>query len=54
MVRIICACGAGPEIQPQARARLPGRLKVTLKELALRMRCSSCGEKAAEIVAVAR
>ena len=28
--------------------------KMTLKELALRMRCSQCGKKAAEVVAVAR
>jgi hypothetical protein len=27
---------------------------MTLKELALRMRCSRCGKKAAEVVAVAR
>jgi len=27
---------------------------MTLKELALRMRCSRCGRKAAEVVAVAR
>jgi hypothetical protein len=27
---------------------------MTLKELALRMRCSNCGKKVAEVVAVAR
>jgi ribosomal protein L44E len=27
---------------------------MTLKELALRMRCSRCGKKAAEVAAVAR
>ena len=30
------------------------RRKVTLKELAPRMRCSQCGKKVAEVVAVAR
>jgi hypothetical protein len=34
-------------------ARLVG-WKVTLKELTRRMRCSQCGRKAAEVVAVAR
>ena len=53
LVRVICVCGAVREIQPQALARLVG-WKVTLKELALRMRCSQCGKKAAEVVAVAR
>jgi hypothetical protein len=38
---------------PEALARLVG-WKVTLKELAPRMRCSRCGKKAAEVVAVAR
>jgi len=37
----------------QALARLVG-WKMTLKELALRMRCSRCGLKAAEVVAVAK
>jgi len=41
------------EIEPEALARLVG-WKVTLKQLALRMRCSKCGKKAAEVVAVAR
>ena len=41
------------ENQPQALARLVD-WKMTLKELALRMRCSRCGKKAAEVVAVAR
>jgi hypothetical protein len=41
------------EIEPEALARLVG-WSVTLKELALRMRCSKCGKKAAELVAVAR
>jgi hypothetical protein len=34
-------------------ARLVG-WKVTPKELALRMRCSNCGKKVAEVVALAR
>jgi hypothetical protein len=53
LVRVVCECGACREIQPQALARLVGWRK-TLKELALRMRCSRCGKKAAEVVAVAR
>ena len=52
LVRVVCHCGACREIQPEALARLVG-WSVTLKELAPRMRCSSCG-KAAEVVAVAK
>jgi hypothetical protein len=52
LVRVICDCGAVREIEPEALARLVG-WKMTLKELALRMRCSRCGKKAAEVVAVA-
>ena len=48
LVRVVCECGACREIQPQALARLVG-WKMTLKELALRMRCSKCGKKAAEV-----
>ena len=53
LVHVVCECGACREIQPQAFARLVG-WKMTLRELALRMRCSRCGKKAAEVVAVAR
>jgi hypothetical protein len=53
LVRVVCGCGAVREIEPEALARLVG-WKVTLKELALRMRCSRCGKKAAEVMAVAR
>jgi hypothetical protein len=53
LVRVVCDCGACREIEPEALARLVG-WKVTLKELAPRMRCSKCGKKAAEVVAVAR
>jgi hypothetical protein len=53
LVRVVCECGACREIQPQALARLVG-WSVTLKEFALRMRCSRCGKKAVEVVAVAR
>ena len=53
LVRVICDCGGCREIEPEALARLVG-WKMTLKELALRMRCSRCGKKAAEVVAVAR
>jgi len=53
LVRVVCECGASLEILPQALARLVG-WRMTLKELALRMRCSRCGRKAADVVAVAR
>ena len=53
LMRVVCECGACREIQPQALARLVG-WKMTLKELTLRMRCSRCGKKAAEVIAVAR
>ena len=53
VVRVICPCGAVREIPPQSHARIVG-WKVLLKDLAPRMRCSSCGKKAAEVVAVAR
>jgi hypothetical protein len=53
LVRVVCGCGACREIEPEALARIVG-WSVTLKDLALRMRCSRCGKKAAEVVAVAR
>jgi len=53
LVPVVCDCGSCPEIEPEALARLVG-WKMTLKELALRMRCSRCGKKAAEVMAVAR
>jgi hypothetical protein len=51
LVRVVCECGAW--IQPQALARLVG-WKVTLKQLAPRMRRSRYGKKAAEVVAGVR
>jgi hypothetical protein len=53
LIRVVCECGACREIQPQALARLVG-WKMTLRELARRMRCSRCGKKAAQVIAVAR
>ena len=53
LVRVVCDCGVCREIEPEALARLVG-WKMTLRELALRMRCSRYGKKAAEVVAVAR
>jgi hypothetical protein len=53
LVRVVCDCGACPEIEPEALARLVG-WKVALKDLTRRMHCSKCGKKAAEVVAVAR
>jgi hypothetical protein len=53
LVRVSCECGASRHIEPEALARLVG-WSTTLKALALRMRCSQCGKKAAEVVAIAR
>src|SRR5690348_14177589 len=54
LVRVVCDCGALRQIAPEALVRLVGWEKMTLKELATRMRCSQCGKKVAEVVAVAR
>jgi hypothetical protein len=51
LVRVLCDCGACREIEPEALARLVG-WKVTLKELALRMRCSKCDAKGAAVIAI--
>jgi hypothetical protein len=53
LVRVSCTCGASRHIEPEALARLVG-WSMTLKALASRMRCSQCGKKAAEVVAVAK
>jgi len=38
-------------VEPEALARIAGR-SVTLAALSARMRCSNCGKKVAEVVAV--
>ena len=53
LVRVSCPCGASRHIEPEALARLVG-WSVTLAALAPRLRCSQCGRKDAEVVAVAR
>jgi hypothetical protein len=53
LVRMSCACGASRHIEPEALALLVGWSR-TLKALAPRLRCSQCGKKAAEVVAVAK
>jgi hypothetical protein len=53
LVRVICPCGCKREIEPQALARLVG-WSMTLADLAPRLRCSQCGRKEAEVVAVAK
>jgi hypothetical protein len=53
LVRVTCPCGTSRRIEPEALARLAGR-SVTLAQLATRMRCSNCGKKVAEVVAVAK
>jgi len=52
LVRVTCKCGAVREIKPEPLARLVG-WSATLEELALRVRCSQCGKRAAQVVAVA-
>jgi hypothetical protein len=52
-VRVTCPCGVSRQIEPEALARIAGR-SVTFAALAARMRCSQCGKKVAEVVAVAR
>lgn len=53
LLRVSCACGASREIEPEALARLVG-WSTTLEALAPRLRCSQCGKKAAEVVAIAK
>ena len=53
LVRVTCPCGTSRHIEPEALARIAGR-SVLLAALATRMRCSQCGKKVAEVVAVAR
>jgi hypothetical protein len=53
LVRVTCPCGASRHIEPQALARLVG-WSASLASLAPRMRCSRCGKKDAEVVAVAK
>ena len=53
IVRVTCPCGTSRHIEPEALVRIAGR-SVTLVALATRMRCSQCGKKVAEVVAVAR
>jgi hypothetical protein len=53
LVRVVCPCGASRHMEPEALARIAGR-SATLVALASRMRCSQCGKKVAEVVAIAR
>jgi hypothetical protein len=53
LVRVSCTCGASRHIEPAFLARLVGP-SATLKSLEQRLRCSHCGKKAAEVVAIAR
>jgi hypothetical protein len=52
LVRVSCPCGTSRHIEPEALARLVG-WSTTLKALVPRLRCSQCGRKDAEVVAVA-
>jgi hypothetical protein len=51
LVQITCKCGTHRIAEPEALARLCGQ-SATLKVVGKRMRCSKCGMKAAEVVAV--
>jgi hypothetical protein len=53
LVRVTCPCRASRHIESAALARIAGK-SATLAPLATRMRCSQCGKKVAEVVAVAR
>jgi len=53
IVRGTCPRGASRHIEPEALARIAGR-SATLAMPSARMRCSQCGKKVAEVVAVAR
>jgi hypothetical protein len=52
LVDVRCKCGYGCWIKPKQLARRFG-WEATLASLAPRMRCSKCGAKAAQVVAVA-
>ena len=53
LVQVTCKqCNTGREIAPEALARIVG-WSTTLEALALRMRCSKCGTRGAEVVAMA-
>lgn len=51
LVRITCRCGAYRIAEPQALAPLCGA-SATLEAVARRMRCSKCGTRGAEVVAI--
>jgi hypothetical protein len=53
LVRVSCPCGASRDIEPEALVRIAAR-SATFAALPERMRCSQCGKKVAEVVAVAR
>jgi hypothetical protein len=53
LVRVTCPCGVSRHIEPEALARLVG-WTAPPSALASRMRCSQCGRKVAEVVALAR
>jgi hypothetical protein len=50
-VQITCKCGARRIAEPEALARLCGS-SATLEAVGKRMRCSKCGTKGAEVVAI--
>jgi len=52
LVQITCKCGAQRIADPEALARLCGA-SATLEAVGRRMRCSKCGAKGAEVVAIA-
>jgi hypothetical protein len=51
LVQITCKCGARRIAEPEALTRLCGP-SATLETVSRRMRCSKCGTRGAEVVAV--
>jgi hypothetical protein len=52
LVQITCKCGAERIAEPEALARLCGS-SATLESVGKRMRCSKCGARGAEVIAIA-
>jgi len=52
LVQITCRCGAQRIAEPEALVRLCGA-SASLEDVGRRMRCSKCGKKNAEVVAIA-
>src|ERR1700680_3893397 len=51
LIYISCRCGAHRTAEPEALARLCGK-SATLEAVGKRMRCSKCGMRGAQVVAI--